>query len=87
MPCTQPTDLSFCHTHSCLEAPNIINIFSFSKSYGLMGWRVGFLAFDTTSDIGEQLMKVQDTIPICPTIIRWEEDQILFTVCNAFRRP
>lgn len=49
----------------------MINIFSFSKSYGLMGWRVGFLAFDTSSDIGDQLMKVQDTIPICATIIRW----------------
>lgn len=24
-------------THSCLAGPNIINIFSFSKAYGMMG--------------------------------------------------
>lgn len=36
-----------------------------------MGWRVGFLAFDATTSIGDQLMKVQDTIPICATIIRY----------------
>lgn len=25
--------------------PNVINIFTFSKSYGLAGWRVGYVLF------------------------------------------
>ena len=31
--------------HECLEGDHVINIFSFSKAYGLMGWRVGFLSY------------------------------------------
>ena len=29
--------------HICLEGDHIINIFSFSKAYGMMGWRVGYV--------------------------------------------
>ena len=35
----------------------------------MMGWRVGYLAypnFDKTDSLGSELLKVQDTIPICP---------------------
>ena len=35
--------------HSCVEGPHIINTFSFSKSYGMMGWRVGYLAYPAGS--------------------------------------
>jgi aspartate/methionine/tyrosine aminotransferase len=31
--------------HSCLEGANVVNVFSFSKAYGLMGWRVGYLTY------------------------------------------
>jgi len=31
--------------HHCLEGPHIVNIFSFSKAYGMMGWRVGYIAY------------------------------------------
>ena len=24
---------------------NVLNVFSFSKAYGLMGWRVGYIAY------------------------------------------
>jgi len=53
--------------HSCVEGPHIINTFSFSKSYGMMGWRIGYLAFPEV--LGAQLLKAQDTIPICPPVM------------------
>lgn len=28
-----------------MEGAHIINVFSFSKAYGMMGWRVGYAAF------------------------------------------
>ena len=32
----------------------------------MMGFRVGYLAYVEAHGLGEQLLKVQDTIPICP---------------------
>eukprot|EP00941_MAST-03F_sp_MAST-3F-sp1_P002386 g2386.t1 len=55
-------------SHYCLEGENVVNIFSFSKAFGLMGWRVGYLAWSSKS-LKAELMKIQDTIPICPTRI------------------
>lgn len=55
--------------HFCASGSNIINIFSFSKAYGMMGWRVGYIAYPDNSDLAMNLLKVQDTIPICPTQI------------------
>lgn len=43
-----------------------INIFSFSKSYGMSGWRVGYMTFP--EQLFEQLLKIQDTILICPSL-------------------
>ncbi|KAL1522517.1 hypothetical protein AB1Y20_017504 [Prymnesium parvum] len=56
-----------CTPHKCVEGPHVVNIFSFSKAYGMMGWRVGYLAFP--SALGEQLFKTQDTIIICPSTL------------------
>jgi aspartate/methionine/tyrosine aminotransferase len=28
--------------HVCLEGAHIVNIFSFSKAFGMMGWRLGY---------------------------------------------
>jgi len=53
--------------HVCLEAPHIVNIFSFSKAFGMMGWRVGYIAYHRS--LRNSLLKAQDTIPICPTQI------------------
>ena len=36
------------------------------QAFGMMGWRVGYLAYQDRGGLGEQLAKVQDTIPICP---------------------
>lgn len=30
--------------HVCIEGNHIVNIFSFSKAYGMMGWRVGYVS-------------------------------------------
>jgi katanin p60 ATPase-containing subunit A1 len=56
--------------HTCVAAPNVLNIFSFSKAYGMMGWRVGYIVYPDESQcpgLGAQILKVQDTIPICPS--------------------
>ncbi|KAJ0959898.1 hypothetical protein J5N97_000332 [Dioscorea zingiberensis] len=56
--------------HFCLEDNHIVNVFSFSKAYGMMGWRVGYIAYPTKVEgLAEQLLKVQDNIPICASII------------------
>lgn len=56
--------------HVCVEANHIVNIFSFSKAYGMMGWRVGYIAYPSEVDgLAAQLLKVQDNIPICASII------------------
>ncbi|GMH14272.1 hypothetical protein Nepgr_016113 [Nepenthes gracilis] len=56
--------------HSCVEGNHVVNLFSFSKAYGMMGWRVGYIAYPSEVEgFGAQLLKIQDTIPICPPII------------------
>jgi aspartate/methionine/tyrosine aminotransferase len=54
--------------HHCPSGPHVLHLFSFSKAYGLMGWRVGYIGYPTAGaggTLGEQLLKVQDTNPIC----------------------
>lgn len=53
--------------HLCVSGPHVVNIFSFSKAYGMMGWRMGYLAYPTS--LHDELMKVQDTITICPGVV------------------
>jgi len=43
-----------------------INLFSFSKAYGMAGWRVGYMTYP--EELGEELLKVQDTVVICPSV-------------------
>ena len=47
------------------EAPHIIHVSSFSKAYGMAGWRVGWLAAHRDSGLAPSLLKIQDTVPIC----------------------
>jgi aromatic aminotransferase len=64
------------------DDPHVIHISSFSKSYALAGYRCGYVVLhndaiiesDTTAthkvtSLFDQMMKVQDTIPICPSRI------------------
>ena len=50
------------------DAPHVIHIFSFSKSYSLAGYRCGYvvLSKDAPGDVLTQMLKVQDTVPIGP---------------------
>lgn len=51
------------------DEPHVIHVFSFSKSYGMAGYRCGYLALHHSSDLWTSILKVQDTIPICPSRI------------------
>ena len=47
------------------------NFASALQAYGMMGWRVGYIAYPAAPGggdgfLGAQLLKVQDTIPVCP---------------------
>uniref|UniRef100_A0A0D3B424 Aminotransferase class I/classII large domain-containing protein n=1 Tax=Brassica oleracea var. oleracea TaxID=109376 RepID=A0A0D3B424_BRAOL len=56
--------------HCCVEGDNIVNVFSFSKTYGMMGWRLGYMAYSQRLDgFAAELLKIQDNIPICASII------------------
>ena len=50
--------------------PHVLHIFSLSKAYALAGYRCGYIAISRqTGDLYNQIMKVQDTIPIAPSRI------------------
>ena len=57
----------------CFDDENVINIFSFSKGYAMAGFRVGAVIINTSNangrDMYQQMVKVQDTIPICTSKI------------------
>lgn len=58
--------------HTCASGANVVNIFSFSKAYGMMGWRVGYISYPSArvhATLGSEMLKIQDTIPICATQI------------------
>jgi aspartate/methionine/tyrosine aminotransferase len=55
--------------HTCVEAPHIINVFSFSKAYGMMGWRIGYIAYPSeVKGLGAQLLQSLDKSLLC---IHW----------------
>lgn len=56
--------------HSCVEGTHVINLFSFSKAYGMMGWRVGYIAYSSEAEgLRTQLLKVQDNVAICAPVM------------------
>ena len=59
---------STCHTTSTNAVPHEtacqIHVCCL-QAFGMMGWRVGYLAFPEESGVGLELLKAQDTIPIC----------------------
>lgn len=49
------------------DDPHVIHIFSFSKSYSLAGYRCGYVVLHKDAEgLYDNMMKVQDTIPIAP---------------------
>eukprot|EP00559_Dactyliosolen_fragilissimus_P000001 CAMPEP_0184874028 /NCGR_PEP_ID=MMETSP0580-20130426/42166_1 /TAXON_ID=1118495 /ORGANISM="Dactyliosolen fragilissimus" /LENGTH=396 /DNA_ID=CAMNT_0027376993 /DNA_START=227 /DNA_END=1415 /DNA_ORIENTATION=+ len=57
----------------CSTQGHVLNIFSFSKGFAMAGFRVGYVVINGCSDKSrnayEQMVKVQDTIPICASRI------------------
>jgi len=54
----------------CFRDPHVLHIFSLSKAYALAGYRCGYIAISQQAPgLYGQMMKVQDTIPICPSRI------------------
>ncbi|GAX86488.1 hypothetical protein CEUSTIGMA_g13897.t1, partial [Chlamydomonas eustigma] len=55
--------------HYCVSGEHVVHVFSFSKAYGMMGWRVGYIAYPDPDGrggaLGGNLLKTQDTICIC----------------------
>jgi aspartate/methionine/tyrosine aminotransferase len=44
-----------------------ISLYSLSKAYGFAGWRIGYMVYPTA--IADAVMKVQDTVLVCPPVI------------------
>ncbi|XAR69334.1 hypothetical protein NMG60_11000875 [Bertholletia excelsa] len=56
--------------HACIEGNHVINLFSFSKAFGMMGWRVGYIAYSVEAEgLRTQLLKAQDNVAICTSMI------------------
>eukprot|EP01035_Chromulina_nebulosa_P016843 gene16843-22328_t len=65
------------HNYPCiirLSYPKIIHIFSLSKSYGMAGWRVGYLIYPKT--LAFHMRKIQDTIPTHASMISQQLAQL-----------
>jgi len=48
--------------HYSPTGDNVINVWSFSKGYGMAGWRVGYFCYP--EKLGDGIDKCQDTVPI-----------------------
>jgi aspartate/methionine/tyrosine aminotransferase len=48
-------------------AGHTISMYSLSKAYGFAGWRIGYMVYPEA--LVSAMLKIQDTILICPTII------------------
>lgn len=45
---------------------NTINLYSFSKAYGMSGWRLGYMSYP--AELHPELLKIQDTFVICASV-------------------
>ena len=65
---TKPLKAMFSQTYSVIlmeAVPQVNSYVVVVQAFGMMGWRVGYLAFPEDSGVGLELLKAQDTIPIC----------------------
>ena len=61
---------------------NVVVIGTFSKSFGMMGWRVGYMLADAS--ICEQAVKVQDAMIICAPVISQMAAEAAVRECWAY---
>lgn len=66
-------------------AAHTIAIYSLSKAYGFAGWRIGYLAYPER--LFSAMMKSQDTILICPTIVSQVAALAAMEVGRAYCEP
>lgn len=66
-------------------ASHTISIYSLSKAYGFAGWRVGYVVYP--EHLASAMMKSQDTILICPTIISQEAALAALSVGRHYCAP
>lgn len=55
------------HSPGAGNEEHTITLHSFSKTYGMSGWRIGYMSYPT--HLEADLLKVQDTVVICPSVI------------------
>lgn len=48
--------------HFSPSGPNVINLYSFSKCFGMCGWRVGYFIYPKNSGLETALAKIQDSV-------------------------
>ncbi len=66
-------------------AGHTIAMYSLSKAYGFAGWRVGYVVYPES--LATAMMKSQDTILICPTILAQVAAEAALDVGRDYCRP
>jgi aspartate/methionine/tyrosine aminotransferase len=66
-------------------AGHTISLYSLSKSYGMAGWRVGYMVYPEA--LSDAFAKVQDTVLICPPVICQLAAAAALSVGRAYCRP
>jgi aspartate/methionine/tyrosine aminotransferase len=62
-----------------------ISMYSLSKAYGFAGWRIGYVVYP--EHLEPAMMKSQDTILICPTIVAQEAAIAALELGRAYCEP
>lgn len=66
-------------------AGHTISMYSLSKAYGFAGWRIGYMAYP--EHLAPAMMKSQDTILVCPTVISQMAAAAAIDVGRAYCAP
>ncbi len=66
-------------------AGHTISMYSLSKAYGFAGWRIGYMAYP--EHLAAAMMKSQDTILVCPTVISQVAAEAAIDVGRAYCAP
>ena len=65
--------------------PHTIAMYSLSKAYGFAGWRIGYMVYP--DHLADAMMKSQDTILVCPTVISQVAAIAALDVGRAYCQP
>ena len=60
-------------------------MYSLSKAYGFAGWRIGYMVYP--DHLADAMMKSQDTILVCPTVISQVAAIAALDVGRAYCQP